>query len=89
MDNIPEEIKKIRFIPFESFYRILKGAKNKEEYQEIEKFYKIKKALYDLIFKIHQEKYGNIDLSFDKSTLDGIGFRCCRGEECRNYHSTY
>jgi len=61
MDNMPEEIKKIKFIPFESFNRVLKGTKSKEEYQKIEKFRDIKQSIYDLIFKIHQEKYGNID----------------------------
>jgi len=69
-----EKIKKIRYAPLHSLDKIIKKTQDKE----IEQFRNAKKDLMEIIFKIHQKKY-NIDLSFDRTILDNIGFKPCKG----------
>lgn len=72
--------KKVQNMKYASSYnlkRILKNNQNDLYYDTIIDFHSIKEATKDIIMNYYQNKY-NIDLSFDKTLLESIGFRACR-----------
>ena len=73
-----KKVQDLKYAPSHSLKKILKNYKNEPYYEIIIDFHTMKEATKQMIIKYYQHKL-NIDLSFDQSLLESIGFRKCNG----------
>lgn len=73
-----KKVQDLKYAPSHSLKKILKNYKDEPYYETIIDFHTMKEATKQMIMKYYQHKL-NIDLSFDQSLLESIGFRKCNG----------
>lgn len=73
-----KKVQDLKYAPSHSLKKILKNYKDEPYYKTIIDFHTMKEATKQMIIKYYQHKL-NIDLSFDQSLLESIGFRKCNG----------
>ena len=84
--ELGDKIANYRYAPQYKVENIVKHEHNSELHKPILDFHTAKSELQKILFNFYKNKF-NVDLSFDNSILDSLGFNPCRGRACRGFSS--
>lgn len=84
--ELGDKIANYRYAPEYKVENIVKYEHDPKLHKPILDFHAAKAELQKILFNFYKNKF-NVDLSFNQSILDSIGFNPCKGRVCRGFSS--